>query len=503
MKKFAVLLLICCLLVGCGKSGDTQGTTVPSGTGSTTQNPTAGDSQGTTVPSGNTEGTTAPSGNADGTTVTKPTAPDASEETTQPTKPTEHTCEFGPWLVKAKATCGKEGREERTCPKCYASESRPIAKTAHTLGAYNVCKTCSFVDFDPNAKVVELGVLTNKNYSAGNAANTAWDVKIWNGKVFRGSGDYDKNAGKAPIFAYDIASQTWISTGVMADQAIHRFAEIDGKLMAPGIDPTGSWSMGNYYVLNDDGKSWETVRNLPEGIHNFDMMEFDGKIFAALGTEDTDNTVAVSADGGKSFTFVPMYMNGKQLDTSGYKYTRTYDFAVYNNQLYALIYFYSGGFDNMYTIFRYENGKMVYVGMDGGLSAGIGSNRNHWNGKFEFGGACYLTAYYLYAITDFADQKSYEKIEMPNKERVADALVRDGVIYTLCYKQDSKTKEYNAIIYKSATGKAGSFEEVVSYTYPAYPCSFDTDGTYFYVGTGTAVSDTAKAGMVLRINPAA
>ena len=488
MKKFVILLLVCCLLAGCGRPGDTQGTTTPSGTGSATKPTGSAESVETTAP--------APS---DGTTA--PSATDGTTAPTQPTKPADHTCEFGPWLVKTKATCSKEGREERICPKCYASETRPIAKTAHNLGNYKVCKTCSFVDFDPNAKVVELGLLTNKNYSAGNAANTAWDVKIWNGKVFRGSGDYDKNAGKAPIFAYNIANQTWENTGVMADQAIHRFAEIDGKLMAPGIDPTGSWSMGNYYVLNDDGKSWETVRNLPNGVHNFAMIAFDGKIFAGLGMEDTADSVAVSSDGGKSFTFAPLYKDGAPFDASGYKLARTYDFAVYNNQLYALVYFYGGGFNNMYCIFRYEGGKMVYVGVAGGLTGGIGTNRNYWNGSFEFDGACYLTAYYLYAVTDFANPDSHQKIEMPNKERVVDALVRDGVIYTLCYKQDSKTKDFNAVIYKSTTGKKDSFEEVVSYTYPAHPCSFDTDGTYFYVGTATAISDTAKTGMVLRVKP--
>lgn len=415
----------------------------------------------------------------------------------------EPKCEhqFGDWLVKSKATCFKEGREERLCPVCYATESRAIPTIAHTLGDFNVCKKCSFVAFDPEAEVAELGILSYKNYGPESLANSAWDIKVWDGQVFRAAGDYDKNAGVVPILAFDIESGRWKSYGNMSDQAIHSFEEINGTLYAPGIDPVGSWELGNFYYLKD-GK-WKTMRNLPNGIHNFDMIEFDSKIFAGVGTEDTDDTVAVSTDGGVSWTYVPLYKDGKRFDTSDYKWTRTYEFARYNGQLYALVSF-QMGIGSSYMLFRYEDGKMVWVtDQVNTLLGGISVGRKHWNGEFEFDGACYLTAGALYAIRDFSKQENYEKIEMPNQERVADAFLRDGVIYTLTSKQNTKTREYNVVIYKSTTGKTGSFTPVADFTYPVHPISFDTDGNHFYVGMGYNYYAKDKSGMVLRVKPTA
>ena len=272
------------------------------------------------------------------------------------------------------------------------------------------------------------------------------------------------------------------------------------RYFAPGIDPTGSWDTGNYYYLQD-GK-WKTMRTIPNGVHNFDMIEFDGKIFAGMGTEDVDDTVAVSTDEGKSWTYVPLYKDGKRFDTSDYKWSRTYEFTQYNGQLYALISF-QLGFGSSYMVFRYEDGKMVWLSdRVTKLLGGSSVSRKYWGGEFEFDGACYLTLGSLYAIRDFSDQESYEKIEMPNGERVADAFLKDGVIYVLAFQQDSKTKEYTITIYKSTTGKTGSFETVQSFTYLVPPCSFDTDGTYFYVGMGYSTTKQTKSGTILRVKPA-
>ena len=123
----------------------------------------------------------------------------------QPAEPvvTEPKCDhqMGDWLVKRQATCIKEGREERICNICYETESRSIPMIAHNLDKYNVCRKCYFVEFDPDADVVELGILSSRYYGPASLANTAWDVKVWDGKVYRGAGDYGENTGKVPIFS--------------------------------------------------------------------------------------------------------------------------------------------------------------------------------------------------------------------------------------------------------------------------------------------------------------
>jgi len=420
-----------------------------------------------------------------------------------PTEPHEHT--FGDWILQKATGCAEEGREDRRCA-CGYTESRPIAKTAHEFGDYDICKGCGYVDFDPNADFAELGVACKLWYGKKTTPTVPWDIKLWNGRIYRGAGDYDKNSGSTPIFAYNIATQSWETPGQTSDESIQRFVEIDNTLYAPGIDPTTSWVWGNYYVLEKNG-IWRMVQSIPNGVHNFDMIEFDGKIFAGLGTEVVENTVAVSEDGGRSYKFLPLYKDGAPMDLTSYRWSRTYEFTVYNGTLYALISM-QMGFGSMTSIYRYEEGKMVYVRNGYDLVGGISTGRNYWDGKFEFGGASYLTAGYLYAVTDFSDMDGgKEKIEMPGKENVSDACLKDGVIYTLCYKEikDPHTHNrtgYATTIYKSTSGKAGSFTQVLTYDYPSMPISFDYDGNHFYIGMGVANGDNAaKSGMVLRVKP--
>lgn len=416
-----------------------------------------------------------------------------------PEKPAhQHT--FGDWVLQERSTCVKEGRENRRCSECGFTESRSIEKLAHRVDAYNICKDCMRIEFDDSADFVELGVVCNNWYGGGDTATTAWDVKVWNGKVYRGAGDYGENSGVTKILAYNIGQKTWEVAGVANDEAIHRFVEINGTLYSPGIDPTGNWSSGNYYVLDENGK-FQLHRTLPNGVHCFDMIEFDGKVFAGLGTEKKSKTIAFAPVGSEDFQFVPLYKDGKVFPTSSYSWTRTYDFVEYNGSLYALVSL-QMGIGSRYVVFRYEDGKMVYQAEAGSLISGISTGRNYWEGDFQFNGACYLTANHLYAITDFSNPDTWKKIEMPNQEQVCDAFLRDGVIYVLANKQTTKNgvRNHHAVVYKSTTGQEGSFEEILSFDYPVMPCAFDWDGQYFYIGMGSYGS-AEKGGMLLRVKP--
>lgn len=415
-------------------------------------------------------------------------------------KEPQHQHTFGDWVLKETASCAKEGVEERICAECKTAETRPVAKLPHRLNSYNVCKDCRYVDFDQDAAFVELGIPCNDWYGSGVGANSVWDVVVWRGKIYRGAGDYDTNSGSAIILAYDIGTQTWEISGYTDEEAIQRFVEIDGKLYTPGIDPTEGWDLGNYYVL--DGGKWTKLRNIPNGLHNFDMIEFDDKIFAGLGTETLGNTVAVSQDKGETFSFVPLYRDGALLDTSGYEYSRTYAFVEYHNSLYAMIRFKKNGVSSYDTfIFRYVDGKMEYQSVADGRLQGT-SGRNLWQGRLEWKGICYLTSTALNAVTDFSKPETHKQIPMPNGGVVTDILLYNDELYVLSFvfKEDLTC---SVVIYKSATGEEGSFTEVTSFDYAGMPISFDFDGDHFYVGIGTSFADPSKTGMLLRVKAAA
>ena len=412
-----------------------------------------------------------------------------------------HTHTFGEWKLQENATCAHEGREERRCTGCGFTESQTIPALPHELNEKNICKNCRYVEFDKDAELVELGVICDEWYVDNLTARFVWDLKVWNGKLYRAAGDYDKNSGSTMILTYDIAKQSWAVTGYAADEAIHSFEQIGGTLYAPGIDATGGWDYGNFYVLQEDG-TWKQTRNLPNGVHCFDMIEHDGKIFAGLGTETVGNTVAVSADGGKTFTFAPLYKDGQLYKPSGCQYSRTYEFVKYNGQVYALVRFMMN-IGGTWEVFRYEDGKMHYMA-NGFNLLGASASRKYFCGEFEFNGACYIASGGLTVVTDFSDPENWKKIPMPGKETVIDAFLRDGTIYVLASVQNRNPSthfvdSYKTVIYKSTTGTEGSFEEVLSFDYWAAPMCFDYDGTYFYIGTGTAISkEKDKTGMVLR-----
>jgi len=410
----------------------------------------------------------------------------------------QHT--FDGWTLKETASCTKEGVEERICTECKTAETRPIITLPHHLNTYNICKNCNYVAFDPEASFVELGVFSKSWYADSATANEVWDVKIRGDLVYRGAGDYNKNAGITPILAFNKETRSWVKQGDTEDQAIQRFVEIGGTLYAPGIDPQEGWEYGNFYVLN--GEQWQKVRTLPNGLHNFDMIEFDGKIFAGLGTETLGNTVAVSQDKGESFSFVPLYRDGALLDTSGYEYSRTYAFVEYNNSLYAMVRFKKNGVSDYDTfIFRYTDEKMEYQSEADGRLQGT-SGRNIWQGKLEWRGTCYLTSTALNAVTDFSKPETHKQIPMPNGGVVTDILLYNDELYVLSYifKEDMTC---GVLIYKSATGEEGSFIEVTSFDYAGIPISFDFDGDHFYVGIGNSFADPSKTGMLLRVKPAA
>ena len=415
-------------------------------------------------------------------------------------KEPQHQHTFGTWRTTTSSTCKKEGIERRTCSECGFEESRAIEKAPHTfLKDSNICKSCKYVNFDDAASVVEMG--NTAPYEAGNVANYVWDVKIFDGKLYRGAGDYDKNSGDTPFITFDFETGRWSSVDIATDEAIHRFVEIDGKLYTPGIDSrdSGGWSLGNYYVL-EDGK-WQKMRNVPNGIHCFDMIGFGGKMYLGVGTETVENTVAVSSDAGKTWSYLPLHNHdGGKFDTSPYEWSRTYAFAEFKDTFYALLQFKKTGataYDML--VFRYDDGKMVYVA-ENTINARV--SRNYWQSAFEWNGKCFITANGLYAVTDFAKPDTHKKIELPKGEMVSDAILYNNEMYVLSclFNEDSTIK---TVIYKSATGEEGSFTEVASFDYGARPYSFDFDGSYFYVGTGGVLSAeySGKAGMLLRVKP--
>jgi len=135
-------------------------------------------------------------------------------------------------------------------------------------------------------------------------ARNVWDMQVFDGRLYFGMGN-SNNSGPVPnakggqIWSYD-PKGNWFKVEFEADEEqVDRFRILNGKLVVPGHDPTDSWEYGNWYRLEPTG--WKKHRNIPGGIHCYDMIYFNGKMFAALGTKPHSEFVMMSEDDGKTW----------------------------------------------------------------------------------------------------------------------------------------------------------------------------------------------------------
>lgn len=429
--------------------------------------------------------------------------------------------------VTVAATCSKEGSKTKTCKKCGYKNIEKIEKKSHTYtnatctkpktcsvcGATsgkplehnysnNVCVNCKQVK--SSSSYIELGIPTTSTYGIGSDANGAWDLKIFNGKIYRGGGNYSNNTGDTPIWAYDIKQQNWVLTGTAEDEAIQRFIEIDGTLYTPGIDATATgWSKGNFYYLYKN--TWVKMRTIPNGIHVYDIAKYDGKLFIGTATEDVHTALYYTTDGGNTFTHVKIYDKDGSLYPvpAGHDYTRVYELVNYKGTLYALVGFYNNTTKKTkYHFFVYKNNRLEYLADAASYTQYSLVSYNKFSDKVIFNDACYIAARNLYAVTDFTASAESQKIQIPNDASVADVLVKNGVLYVLA-RENKSDGTFETIIYKSTTGKEGGFQKVTSFSYSIMPNSFETeDGKVFYVNMGY-VSDKSKNeknGMLIQIS---
>ena len=77
-------------------------------------------------------------------------------------------------------------------------------------------------------ELVDLGIPLASVFSDSSThlyARTVWGMEAYDGKIYIGCGDYDKNAGTAngglPIVSYDTQAKSWQTEGKSAYKGLH------------------------------------------------------------------------------------------------------------------------------------------------------------------------------------------------------------------------------------------------------------------------------------------
>lgn len=135
-------------------------------------------------------------------------------------------------------------------------------------------------------------------------SRNVWDLTVFDGKLWLGHGDSAANTGsRKDVNGQRLGTVVWHYTldggfattpvdgarsalGGVDEEQVDRFVITGGKMYIPGHDPISSddWSRGNYYVYDADAGRFAKRRELPDGVHAYDMIEVDGNLYAALGS---------------------------------------------------------------------------------------------------------------------------------------------------------------------------------------------------------------------------
>jgi hypothetical protein len=85
-----------------------------------------------------------------------------------------------------------------------------------------------------------------------------WDLQVFDGKLFFGSGSTVDNVGPVAVWAYDLETQQWTKESTVKEEAIECFRIIDEKLVIPASDPKGP-DDGKWYFRKPGASDWQRV----------------------------------------------------------------------------------------------------------------------------------------------------------------------------------------------------------------------------------------------------
>ena len=337
--------------------------------------------------------------------------------------------------------------------------------------------------------VTDLGIPSAEDYADDALSRSPWDMIFFEGRLYVGGGDYGANTGPVKIWAYDPEAGEWTDSGSVPDEEADRFAVIGGRLALAGTDPTDGWEYGNYYV--HDGEGWRVERVLPDGIHNFDLREYDGMLFAALGVPSGKYPVVCSTDGGRTFSFVPFERDGELLCTSETAVLRVYDLIEGADGLYVML-----RMDEIssYGLYKYDGGRFVFVDeLKGRLSGRVFTNRP-MPAREYVDGKVYFTVGRLYSTVDFGE---INEVELSEGGQVADLYLCGGRLYALSGNERADGSYSASVWVKEREGD--EFFRLCELECGGMPLSLAVDGSEFYIGVG-GMNENPVNGSVMKIS---
>jgi hypothetical protein len=136
--------------------------------------------------------------------------------------------------------------------------------------------------------------------------NTVWELDAHDRRLYIGYGDSWNNLGPVDIVSYD--PMTGSLDREMSEVPEERLGGLhvssDGMLLVSGQDSREGWTYGSFYLKDDAG--WRKQRTIPVGLHVWEVVEFQGRLYANYSTDGSypvySPYILVSTDRGASWT---------------------------------------------------------------------------------------------------------------------------------------------------------------------------------------------------------
>lgn len=349
---------------------------------------------------------------------------------------------------------------------------------------------------DVTARVERVGNPGRLSYPAEEHrfARNVWDLTAFKGRLYIGLGNRNNsgpapNAGPVDVWFFDPARDQLVKDWTAPDEQVEVFRIIGGSLVIPGNDPQESWQLGNFYRLDHDG--WQKVRTLPNGVHNFDMVQFDGVLYAALGTE-YGAVVAQSKDGGQTWQEHRLERN------AGNSIARAYGFCIVAGRLHVSVLSATGS--RVYVLFgnsfRPSRSSRFFPGLHG--ADVIMRNCLDFGGKAIYLGAQMVLGEHPVPLKLFVANKSGQvgAIDLPHEAAPRDITIAGEQVYALSSRRDGAG--FNAYVYETAD--LMEWKELFRLATPALARSLEVLNGDFYIGLGSQKDDVRQeTGDLLRV----
>jgi hypothetical protein len=337
-------------------------------------------------------------------------------------------------------------------------------------------------------------------------ARNVWDMQVFGDRIYLGYGNSSNlgpatSPGATDIWTYRPDEGDFAKEFTVDEEQIDVYRIINGSLYVPGHDPREGWDKGNFYRLENSG--WVKHRTIPNAIHTYDILGFEGKLYAALGSTTPDN-VAVSEDDGQTWKTV----------------NANFRFGI-PPILNVLV--------RAHTLFTFQ-GKL-YVSSSIGKVSRLDGDTFEDIGRDLFPGVIGITpislipginGFKVARPTEFKDHLIYiagenvndhqwtpralltldsnlqaQRISLPNTEYTWDLLVRDGVCYAL---GETEQSDGSFRVNVSASRDLQTWDEILRFQSPTFARSFELYHNDFYFGLGSETDRLSDStGSILRV----